>query len=72
MLCGFECDYFFIEYIKQEGWSKLLHVMSMSVTDVNAVHMVESNGWTFKERQVKMDLKVFKGFLLYFAWMASK
>ena len=33
---------------------------SMSVTSVNAVLTVESNGWTFKERTYEKDLQVFK------------
>jgi hypothetical protein len=41
--------------------------MSMRLTDVNAVHTVESNGWTFKERPDEKDIQVFKGFLLYHA-----
>ena len=47
MLCGFESDSVFVEYINQEEYSDLAHVMSMSVADVNAVHTVKSNGWTF-------------------------
>ena len=63
MLCGFERDNVFVE---QEGWSELSNVKSMSVTDANVVHTVESNRWTFKERPCKKDLvQAVKGFLLY-------
>ena len=73
MLCGFESGSVFVEYINQQGWSELFHVLSISVTDVNAFHTtVENNGWTYKERPLDKDLQVFKGFLLYCARMASK
>jgi hypothetical protein len=47
---AFENDSVFVDCINQEGSSDFANVISMSVTNVNAVHMVESNGWTFKER----------------------
>jgi hypothetical protein len=72
MLCGFESDSVFVEYINQEGWTELSHVISMSVTDVNAVHTVENNKWTFKARPSEKDLQVFKGFLLYYARVSHK
>jgi hypothetical protein len=70
MLCGFESNSVFVEYINQQGWSELSHAMSMRVTDVNAVHTVENNGWTFKERPDEKDIQVFKGFLLYHTRMS--
>ena len=48
MLCGFENNVF-VEYINREGWSEISHFMSMRATDVIVFHMVESNGWIFKE-----------------------
>ncbi len=71
MLCGFESNSVFVEYINQEGWSKLSHVMSMSVTDVNAVHTVESNRWTFRSRPDEKEIQVFKGLLLYHARLSN-
>ena len=50
-LCGFERDSVFVKYIVQAGWLELSHVTSMSLIDVNAVHTVENNGWTFEARQ---------------------
>ena len=73
MLCGFESDSVFVEYINQQEWSELHHVLSISVTDVNAFHTtVGNNGWLFKERPLDKDLQVFKGFLLYCTRIASK
>ena len=72
MLCGFESNGVFVEYINQQGWSELSHVTSLSLADVNAFHTVENNGWTFKERPLDKDLQVFKGFLLYHARITRK
>ena len=59
MVLKFESDCVFVQYIVQAGWSELSsYVTSMSLTNVNAVHTVENNGWTFKERPLEKELRV--------------
>jgi hypothetical protein len=72
MLCGFESDGVFVEYIKQQEWSELIHVTLMSMNDINEIHTVENNGFTFKARPLERDLQVLKGFLMYHKRMSRK
>jgi hypothetical protein len=72
MLCGFEDDSVMIEYINQAGWTTLKDVVSIGVNDANVFYTVKSDGITFKARPLPRDIRMLKGFLMYYNRMVHK
>jgi hypothetical protein len=54
-----------VEYIDQEGWSKIHHVASIGIHEVKDFHTIKDNG-SYEAKPLTMHLRLFKGFLLYY------
>jgi hypothetical protein len=63
--CGFAGDSIMVEYIDQEEWSKIHHVTSIGIHEVNDFHTIKDNG-SYEAKPSTMHLRLFKGFLLYY------
>jgi hypothetical protein len=72
MLCGFDNDSVMVDYICQEGWTTLNDVVSIGVNGANTFHTVKTDGITFKARPLSKDIRMLKGFLMYYNRMTHK
>jgi hypothetical protein len=62
VLCGFAEDSVMVEYIDQEEWSKIYHVASIGIHEVNDFHTIKDNG-SYEAKPLTMHLWLLKGFL---------
>jgi hypothetical protein len=53
MLCGFDNNSAMVDYINQEGWTRLDDVVSIGINNANTYHTVKSDGITFKARPLR-------------------
>jgi hypothetical protein len=65
-LCGFPHDSTMVEYIDQQQWEKLEHVVTVEFEKFKDIHTVKSDGYTVKARPLKTQFRMLKGFLLWF------
>lgn len=65
MMCSLPDDSTMVAYIRQQGWTKLVHVTSIDIEDVKDFHTVRSDG-VFEAAPMRMHLRMFKCFLLYY------
>jgi hypothetical protein len=72
MLCGLDNDSVMMDYINQEGWTTLNDVVTISINDPNTFHTVKDDGVTFKARPLSKDIRMLKGFIMFYNKMTNK
>jgi hypothetical protein len=54
-----------VAFIKQEKWTKLVHMTSIGIDEIKDFHTVRSDG-TFEAKPMSVHLRMFKCLLLYY------
>jgi hypothetical protein len=65
-LCDFLADSIMMNFIDQQQWSTLEHVVSLGFDDVGEFFTVRDDGITFDDTPMLIHLQRFKAFLLYY------
>jgi hypothetical protein len=55
-----------VDYIDQQQWEKLEHIVTVALEEFRDIHTVKSDGYTVKAQPLKTHFHMLKGFLLWF------
>jgi Reverse transcriptase (RNA-dependent DNA polymerase) len=64
-MCDFPLDSTMVKFINQQGWTRLMHVTTIDVSEVKDFHTVRRDG-NFEAKPMMIHLRMFKAFLLYY------
>jgi hypothetical protein len=64
-LCKFPEYSTMVEYMDQQGWTKLIHITTIGLDEVKDFHTVRNDGITYTAKPMLIHRHLFKRFLLY-------
>ena len=65
-LCSFPDDSTMVAFIKQQGWTALYDVTTISINGVKDFKTVRNDGFTYKASVLSIHLRALKGFIMYY------
>jgi len=55
-----------VKAIWQEGWESLHHVVSLSLQEMDLIHTLKKDGYTYEAKPIKMHVRTLQAFLMYY------